>query len=174
MQFETRQEPWGVLSQVSLKWRSFFIGISLCSLTFPNPLRAQGMLTNHVRFRTPHEARYRIEGNALQDGTATNRADWLRAWPEDGSTNFIELGARVVLQLNSDTELKQAVYGRPLKIARRMGAGIFVLEAPDVLTAAHEADRLAGLPEVLTSYPVTRRLADLLGPYASLPTEVNF
>jgi subtilisin family serine protease/subtilisin-like proprotein convertase family protein len=66
------------------------------------------------------------------------------------------------------------IENRPLKVARKIGSNVFVLEAADAAIAAREADRLAGLPSVIASYPVTRRRADLHGPYASLPTDSLF
>ena len=137
-------------------------------------LRAGEARTNAFRFRTPHPIQYRLRPDAAPKSAGGVGPDWIQAWPEDGSTNFVELGSRVVLQLYPTGEVTQVIAGRPLKIDRRLGSNVFVLAAPDALTAAQDADRLAGLPGVLASYPVTRNRAELHGPYAAMPSDVNF
>src|SRR4051812_10859262 len=61
--------------------------------------------TNSVRFRTPQGVTYRVEtaGAALRG--STKQVDWVKGWPEDGSTNYVQLGSRVVLQLKADQVL---------------------------------------------------------------------
>jgi subtilisin family serine protease/subtilisin-like proprotein convertase family protein len=136
--------------------------------------RAEGVLTNHVRFRMPHEVKYRLEQNPSPYAADRGKTDWIRAWPVDGSTNCVQLGNRIVVQLGSANELDALIASRPLKVARRVGSNMFVLEAADAALAAREADSLAGLPTVIASYPVVRRQADLHAPYASMPTDLDF
>jgi len=150
---------------------TFILGMALYQAIYADSLQAEGTRTNQLRFRATQEVRYRVEERVAQKGITNSAEDWIRAWPNDGSTNSLQLGARVVLQLKSAADLKPAIEARPLKIARTVSSNVFVLEAPDAATAAREADRLAGLPNVLVSHPVTRRRADLHGPYASTPTD---
>ena len=159
------------------RWRGiaiFFVLLGLCAPSKAAQIPAEEALTNQVRFRTPHQVRYRLDPTVSQKTAGGHGADWMRAWPEDGSTNFVQLGSRVVLQLEPIADVTKAIAGRPLKMDRRIGSSVFVLTAPDALTAAREADQLAGLPGVLASYPVTRQQAGLHGPYASLPSDINF
>ena len=131
--------------------------------------------TNQFRFRMPLEARYRIEGSDPETQAAAElKAEWVKAWPENGSTNFVQLGSRVVVQLRPGGELKAVIENHPLSLARSPASNVFILQAPDGWTAAREADRLARLPEVEASYPVIRRRADLNGAYAYQPNDTNF
>ncbi|MDE3068080.1 MAG: S8 family serine peptidase [Verrucomicrobiota bacterium] len=121
--------------------------------------------TNQFKFRFPRPAAYRFE--SLEN----NR--WLMARPEDGTTNFIAFGNRIVVQLKSPADLPRLIAGRGLKISRSAAPDVFILQAPDAVTAAREAQRLATLPGVLASYPVLRRQISLHGPYAPQPSEAR-
>jgi len=79
---------------------------------------------------------------------------WVKAWLQDGSTNFVEIGDRVVMQLTTGDDLNKLIKGHPLQPSRTISTNIFILQAPDAMTAAHEAHYLAGLPEVQAAYPV--------------------
>jgi len=128
--------------------------------------------TGHFRFRMPQEAGYRIETNvpgALSAGQTG--AGWIKAWPETGTTNFVLLGDRVVLQLKSADDLGRLLKGHSLALSRTVTSNIFILQSSDALTAAQEAHLLAQLPEVTASYPVMRRPAALNGLYAPRPTD---
>jgi subtilisin family serine protease/subtilisin-like proprotein convertase family protein len=177
-QVDTRQNSPVATPRRSLTWRKFiviqFLSIGLYLTVNSGSLEAEGVRTNQVRFRAPQSVEYRVEEQVPQKGMTKVQEDWIRAWPEDGSTNFVELGARIVLQLKSVQDLKRLIENRPLKIASTIHSNVFMLEAPDATTAAREAHRMAGLPSVLVSHPVARRLADLHGPYASLPTDSLF
>src|SRR5260221_6274434 len=109
--------------------------------------------TIRFEFRKPHPAAYRLE----QDETALSRdgkkSEWLKAWPEIGSTNYVELGNRVVLQLADGVTLRPLLQGRPLQLARTVAKNLFVLQAQDVLQAAEQAQDLAKQPGVLAAYP---------------------
>ncbi len=93
-------------------------------------------------------------------------AQWLKAQPEDGSTNLVELGSRVVLRLKNAADFKRLTAGSSLVLSRTVVSNVFVLQAPDALTAVREAYRLAALPEVTASYPVMRRYGVQDGAYA--------
>src|SRR5580765_921029 len=69
------------------------------------------------QFRKPHPVAYRLEpdGDALSRGG--KKSEWLKAWPESGSTNYVELGNRVVLHLADGAVIKPLLQRRPLQIA---------------------------------------------------------
>lgn len=122
---------------------------------------------NRFHFRTPHQIAYRLtQDDAQQRAAAGERIEWLAARIDGNSTNWVELGSRVVLQLRAADDLKRLTEGRPLELARVVRSNVFILQAPDALTAVREASRLAALAEVTASYPVIRRHDTQHGPYA--------
>ena len=125
-------------------------------------------------FRLPGVAVFQVDASELSSAAAGAKVQWLKAWPQTGSTNAVQLGSRVVLQLNEGADLKRLTAGAALELSRTVAANLFILQAPDALTAAREAQRLAALPEVLVSQPVMRRPADLNGHYAPQPTDSMF
>ncbi len=129
---------------------------------------------DHFQFRFPQPAAYRIEEYRVPTVAGAEKAQWLRAWPDTGSTNFVEFGNRVVLQLESAESLENLLAGHPLKLSRKVASNLFILQAPDALTAAREAHRLATVEGVLASHPVVRNRAQLHGPYAPEPTDYFF
>jgi subtilisin-like proprotein convertase family protein/subtilisin family serine protease len=137
--------------------------------------RANGALPERFQFRTPAGMSCRVEEpvEAARAGVY-EPAQWLRASLDDGSTNHVELGSRVVLQVEPGTKLTDLTTNGALKLSRTIAADVFVLQAPDAWTATREADRMAALPGVRASYPVMRRQADLHGPYAYQPSDSFF
>jgi len=100
------------------------------------------------------------------------RVKWLSARLAGDTNAFVELGDRVVVQLQDTNDLRWLTAGHGLELARIVASNIFILQAPDAWTAAREAHRLAALPGVQASYPVMRRQVDLNGLYASRPNDV--
>ena len=126
-----------------------------------------------VQLRLPRPTTFEFEA-ASADGTSPSRpTEWLRAWPT-GSTNPVEFGSRVVLQLDSSNALPHLAARRPLTLSRTVASNLFILQAPDALTAVREADRLASQPAVVVSYPVLRRRAALHNAYAVQPDDRYF
>lgn len=127
---------------------------------------AQPPEPERFQFRTPHVCAYRpvpADINRLAGGAGTA---WLAARIDGNSTNVVELGSRLVLQLDSPAELARLLHGRPLAVARVVRSNLFILQAPDALSAAREAHRLAARAEVTACAPVMRRRDVLHGPYA--------
>ena len=146
--------------------------IVLSLLAIGPQIRAQSA-AEHVQFRMPHLETFQIQAlNALK--TTTTGQQWLKARPGDGSTNYVEFGSRVVLQLKSADDLKRLIEGRPLELARAVTSNVFILQAPDASVALTEAQRLAALPEVRASYPVIKRQMASEGLYAPQPTDSYF
>lgn len=122
---------------------------------------------NRFQFRTPHQIAYRLaDDTARSRAAAGERIEWLAARIDGNSTNRVELGSRVVLQLRSPDDLKRLTEGRPLELSRTIRSNVFILQAPDALTAVREVSRLAALTEVTACYPVIRRHDTQYGPYA--------
>jgi subtilisin family serine protease/subtilisin-like proprotein convertase family protein len=114
-------------------------------------------------FREGHLRRFHIaEGAALSNTPAVKVTS---------GTNQFEITSRLTVQVQDGAALKSILAGRPLKVARQVTPNIFILQAPDALTAAREAHRLASTPGVLTSIPVLRRPAVLHGQYAYKPND---
>jgi subtilisin-like proprotein convertase family protein/subtilisin family serine protease len=145
---------------------SICISIACLGLGCHLALAQSESVGGHFQFRLPRQTAYRVDASEMHSAAMAAKVEWLNAWPDDGSTNFVELGSRVVLQLNDAADLKRLTAGTVLELSRTVASNIFILQAPDALTAAREAHRLAALPEVLASYPVMRRHGNLHGLYA--------
>ncbi len=124
-------------------------------------------VTNRFQFRMPRSVSYRVDGSAQTGDHGAAPIQWLKAWPENGSTNHVEFGSRVVVQLTDAADLKRLTAGTGLELSRTITSNIFILQAPDAWIAVREAHRLAALPEVLAGYPVMRRQVDPNGRYAA-------
>jgi len=148
----------------------FLATADLTAATIP----ASQPLPEAFEFRLPRLTRYHLEARTTEVLAAQPRAQWLRATRSVGSTNFVEFSSRVVLQLNAAEDLNRLLAGHELLLARTIGSNLFVLQAPDALTAVREAHRLAALDGVAVAYPVLRQAADLHGPYAPPPSDSLF
>lgn len=126
--------------------------------------------TNFFQFRTPHALVCRVEETPAARGT---QPEWLKVFVGQ-STNTMELGSRIAIQIKPGTDLKKIIGGRASKLSRNVAPNVFILQAPDAMTAIHEAEAFAKLSDVLASYPVMRREADLHGAYAKLPNDPYF
>ncbi|MBI3417060.1 MAG: S8 family serine peptidase [Verrucomicrobia bacterium] len=127
------------------------------------------------QFREPIPRAYRFEaGQAVPQFRGAYKAEWIKAWPDHGSTNSIEFGSRIVLQLQRGEDLDRVLPDRPLQLARTIESNLFILQAADALTAAQQAAELAALPEVTASVPVARRRRSLHSPYAAAPNDPYF
>lgn len=130
--------------------------------------------TEKLRFRLPHGITFRLEGDPSRALVGSTPARWLRAWPDDGSTNSVELGDQVVLQLAPGTALGTIVNGQALTLSRQVTSNVFILQARGAAAAAREAGRMASLPGVTASYPVVRQEVSLDGLYAPRPNDPHF
>ncbi|MHB8524245.1 MAG: S8 family serine peptidase, partial [Limisphaerales bacterium] len=119
-------------------------------------------------------AAYRVEAPRGITLLSAGKNDWLKAWPDNHSTNFVELGSRVVLQLKPPGDVRGRLQGRPLRIVRQVSPDTFVLQAPDAWTAIQQAQQLAQMPDVEASCPVMRRRLWRHSPYAPRPNDPYF
>jgi len=127
--------------------------------------------TNTLKFRFPSAAAYRFDS---APSLSTANQDWILARPANGSTNYVEFGSRVVVQLRDPRDLLRLTADTPLQMASAVTENVFILQAPDAATAVREAARLATLPEVIASYPVVRQEVGLDAAYAPEPNDRYF
>lgn len=129
-------------------------------------------------FREPRLRSYRVDlpsaARTLTAKSGSGGDEWLRAWPQDGSTNWVEFSNRLVVQLQKHGTLPALLAGRPLRQARRVNETTFILETADVLTGLREAESMGDRQEVLACYPVARRQLKLHGAYARRPDDPYF
>src|SRR5438477_11811834 len=126
-------------------------------------------------FRESRQSYYRVEADLVPARATSARPGWVRAWPENGSRFPVEFGSRVGLQLVPGTELRELLTESSLALSRVVASNLFILQAPDVMTALSEAQRLADQPGVLMSCPIRRRLQIRLhGPYSARPDDPYF
>lgn len=118
------------------------------------------------QLREPHLRRYRIGPEPARD--------WVVAKPEGNPDRSVEMSSRVVLKLSSPEDFSRLTARRPLQLSRTVSSNVFILQAPNAVTALREADRLARLPGVMASHPVMRRELKLHGPYAPPPNDPYF
>ncbi len=137
---------------------------------------AQPVSSDLFRFREPRLMEYQVSNPAVGGVRvqSVSRTQWLTARPANGSTNTVEFGSRIVLQLRAADDLSSVLEGSPVQVARQLGDGLFVLQAADAWAAVREADRLARNERVVASYPVTRRPKRLFEPYAPRPNDPFF
>src|SRR5262245_41352294 len=148
--------------------------VHLLLAAFSDPLHAESTATNYFRFRMPHQARYWIKDELRYEQITGTEVEWVKAWPVNGSTNFVQFGNRIVVQAKPSANLKTLIGDDSLRLSRTVGPDVFIFQARDAATATREADRLARLPEVISSYPVIRQPVDLNGPYAYQPSDITF
>src|SRR6266516_2854500 len=115
-------------------------------------------LATRFHFRDSRQTYYRVEADLIRPRATNARLDWVKAWPENGSRFPVEFGSRVELQLKPGTELRELLTESPLALSRVVASNLFILQAPDAMTALSEAQRLADQPGVLMSCPIRRRL----------------
>jgi len=129
-----------------------------------------------VRFREPHPTAYRLEPAAANARAAAPGPDgWRNATAADDPEVTVELGSRIVLQLEKGGDaVEPFLEGRPVTLARTVAPGLHILQAPDSSTAIAVAAELADFPGVVSSYPVMRRPWKRRGPLAPLPNDPRF
>lgn len=123
-------------------------------------------------FHEPGVVAYRVESGG--SGATLATTEWLRAQAENGSTNAVWFGSRVVLRVDPKTALPPLLESRPLRLDRVVASNLFLLQGPDALTAAVEAERLGRQPGVQVSHPVRRRPLKLHGVYGPKPNDPLF
>ena len=105
----------------------------------------------HFKFSEPRQTSYRVEQSQLSARSTIARAEWVTAWPENGSRYPVEFGSRVVLQLRPGTDIQQILGAGPLKLARTVAADFFILQAADAPTAMSEmAAVINGAPALIS------------------------
>lgn len=127
-----------------------------------------------VGFRTPMPVRVDVLGGREPVPAQAHRVPWVRARLSGDTNSVLELGSRVVLQLENPTALSSITGALGLRLARVVSSNVFVLAAQDAPTAVAAAQVLAARGDVLACYPVMRRAPDMRGPYAQRSNDPYF
>jgi len=125
-----------------------------------------GETTHAFHFKLPLERSFALE-------PANAGGKWLQAHAV-GETNVTEFGDQVILQLTRPEGLPALIKGTGLKVSRKVGRNIFVLDAGTATNAVRQAHSLAGKPGVTASYPDFRAPRELHGRYFPLPSDKAF
>lgn len=121
-----------------------------------------------------HDFKFREHGMHsfhVDDAHVTQKAQSI---PATVGTNQFEITSRVTVELNDVKKLNSVLAGSHLNMSRKISDNLYILQAPDALTAAQEAQRLSTVPGVESSVPVMRRPLALHGPYARRPSDGYF
>ncbi len=128
-------------------------------------------------FQTGGSVTYRLETSQIRPQFTTTGGvpgpSWVRA-RRTGSARAEYLGSRVILGLHNSDHLALLLKNRPLELIREITPGVFLLQAPDALTAIHEAATLSGQPDISIAHPIRRHSASLHAPYAAEPSDRYF
>ena len=130
--------------------------------------------SRRVQFREPHPTRYLLLEDVATNQPVLAGEHWTRVRREGGSTHFIELGSRVVLQLAPGRDLNSLLTHQPLVLSRVVRSNLFILQAPDSKTAMVSAQDLATADGVEASYPVMRRSHRTHDTYLPAPNDSYF
>jgi subtilisin family serine protease len=135
-----------------------------------------GPTTTIYRFREPRLSGYRVDSAAATGLRLTGAAPaaWVKAWPESGSSNYVEFSSRVVLEIGRSGTLQEVLRGRALTLDRKVSEQVFILQASNVATALREAATLAKDERIIAAYPVTRRPKSRPNSYAAKPNDPFF
>ena len=163
---------------VRLTHRLLLLTCALVALAFVTRA-AETNVTRRFEFREPHQAAYHIRViNATNDMGkrlfAGNPGDEWTPARIDGSTNTVELGSRVVLQLKPGHGLDAFLASSSLTLARTVSSNLFILQAADAASAIAAAETLARQEGTLASYPVMRRSFKRHDAYAKAPNDPLF
>jgi subtilisin family serine protease/subtilisin-like proprotein convertase family protein len=117
-------------------------------------------------FLMPQPVAWFVE--STRDGLLSTRSrdSWMPGNRGRDNDSPVEFGSRVVLHAAPGIAIETLLDGGPLRLDRTLPGGTWILQGPDAWIAAQEAQRLAQIPGVITSYPVMRRKLRLHGPYA--------
>lgn len=126
------------------------------------------------RFLEPRPATYRVDTAAAPGRALAAAPQWLPARGPGGSTNTLWLGSQVVVQVRATNDLAALLAGQPVRVSEVCDSNVFVLAAPDALTAARLAASWAEHPAVTVSHPVRRRPVRLHGGFAPRPDDPLF
>jgi len=130
-----------------------------------------------VRFRDPRLRAFVLELPSIHPQgleKSSQPVQWIRARSLRDPKLELELGSRVVLQVNPGTDVHALLAETPLQIVRTLPDHVYILQAPDALTAARLSSELTEKPGVRIVHPIRRRKMKLLGRYAPMPDDPQF
>lgn len=135
--------------------------------------------SRRIEFREPAKTIYHIEPETAVQAEDIGRfaLHFSKDWTEariDGTTNRVELGSRVVLQLQHGFQLDDLIEDSNLILSRTINANLFILQSLDSSTAIDAAEVLATKSGVVSSYPVMRRAYQRHDLFAKAPSDERF
>lgn len=152
---------------------------ALMALVFATAITARAAGTNAYRaieFREPHPTRYVLvsPGQRLSHGAVAGE-QWTRVRREDGAAaETLELGSRVVLELEPGADLQRVIAGQDLVLSRVIRSNLFILQETDSLAAIGVSEALSLRDGVAASRPVIRRPLRRHNAYAAAPNDPFF
>jgi len=162
-----------IITPVMIGFRFIIVGVCTGATLFGLAQSPTAALPRRYHFREPRATIYRVEADQIPP--PDTRREWVQAWPENGSRYSVEFCSRIGLQLKPGADLPELLRERPLTLSRVVAPQLFILQAPDAMTALIEAQRLAAKAEVLLSCPIRRRSQiQLHGRYSSRPNDPYF
>src|SRR5256885_14551360 len=109
--------------------------LSLFSILLPlTAIAAETNGLRHVHFREPREGHYLLTGHTNQAEPQAPRQPWTQARRE-GSSKTVEIGSRLVLQVDDPARLKTLLANRGLTISRTVNPNLLILQASDSTAA---------------------------------------
>ncbi|MEC8972907.1 MAG: hypothetical protein VX509_03250, partial [Verrucomicrobiota bacterium] len=106
------------------------------------PRAAESVAPVAYALKTPRPVVYLVVPSGLN-------GQWVPGHERDRPAVRVQFGSRVVLQLADGVALGPALQGIPLKPARELGGGRFILQADSAAEALEQSQRMARRPEVL-------------------------
>jgi subtilisin-like proprotein convertase family protein len=162
-----------IITSIMIGFRFIMVGVCTGATLCGFAQAPTAAFPTRYHFREPRDSYYGVETDRIP--APDTRREWVQAWPENGSAYSVEFGSRIGLQLKPGADVRELLRERPLTLSRVVGPQLFILQAPDAMTALIEAQRLAAKAEVLLSCPIQRRSQiQLHGHYSSKPNDPFF
>src|SRR5438477_1718714 len=133
------------------------------------PLIVAGADTNavrHVQFREPKPSQYVLDESTVDHA-------WTRAHRE-GATGQVEIGSRIVLQVEPGIDLAALITNRGLTLSQAVQSNLFIFQAADSHAAIDAAEALGRQNGVVASYPIMRRAYRHQNAYSTAPNDPYF
>ena len=132
-----------------------------------------------LRFKEPGATSYLLDATpspAAAPGAAAAqpRKPWIRATEAGDPGHLVEMGDRVVLQLEPGESLDSIIFGMNLVLSRTAAPDLYILQAAGCDEAISAAEVLSSSPGVVACHPVMRRPWRRHGEIAPAPNDTYF
>jgi len=142
-----------------------FLPIWLVLLTIIGVQAKTNDTTLHFVFHGRENLRYSIQ--------ASQSAQWISA-VNLRTHEQVQMGSRVAIKLARPEVINELLQTTSLTLSKTLTTNLFILAAPDALTAAQEAAQLSTNSEVLACSPITRNRRQVHSDYAFQPNDRYF